>query len=59
MQVRNLFEITVDMKNKQDEIIMIINLYLSQIENQDAKRDFLLFMKSNIEIALPMFETEE
>lgn len=59
MQIRNLFEITVDMKNKQDEIIMIINLYLSQIETQDAKRDFLLFMKSNIEVALSMFETEE
>jgi hypothetical protein len=59
MQVRNLFEIKVDMTNKQDEIIQIINLYLTQIQNQDAKREFLLFMKTKIEQVLPMFETEE
>lgn len=59
MQVRNLFEIKVDMTNKQDEIIQIINLYLTQIQNQDAKREFLLFMKTKIEQVLPTFETEE
>lgn len=52
MQVKNMFEITVDMINKDDEIVRIVNLYLSQIESSEARKAFLERLNSQINKAL-------
>ncbi|CAB4127974.1 hypothetical protein UFOVP103_10 [uncultured Caudovirales phage] len=52
MQVRNLIEFTVDMKNKDDEIIKIVNLYLSQIQTSEARKSFLERLEDQIHKAL-------
>lgn len=57
MQIRNLIEFTVDMQNKQDEIVQIINVYVSQIQSIDARKQFLEFLSQQVNRALE--ETEE
>lgn len=52
MQIRNLIEFTVDMKSKNDEIIQIVNVYLSQIQSSEDKRTFLETLKEKINVAL-------
>lgn len=58
MRKRNLFEITVDMTNKHDEMIQIINLYLSQIDAKDSKAEFLAFLSKKINMALDQMKEE-
>lgn len=58
MRKRNLIEITVDMTNKHDEMIQIINLYLSQIDAKDSKAEFLAFLSKKIDMALDQMKEE-
>lgn len=55
MQIRNLIEFTVDMTNKQDEIVQIINVYLSQIQDKDAKRQLLEHIALKVDQALETY----
>lgn len=59
MQVRNLIEFTVDMTNKQDEIVQIINVYLSQIQDKDAQRQLLEHIDLKVNQALEKYIEEE
>jgi hypothetical protein len=52
MQIKNLIEITVDMQNKDDEIIRIVNLYLAHIETEQARKSFLERLNDQIHKAL-------
>lgn len=52
MQIKNLVQLTVDMINKDDEIIRIINLYVSQIEAREAKTAFLQRLRDQLNKAL-------
>lgn len=52
MHVRNLVEILVDMQDKEAEILKIVNLYCNNIPDVEKKRDFLKFLKLEIEKAL-------
>lgn len=52
MNVRNLLEITVDMKNKDLEIIQIVSLYVKHIDNLNDRRTFLLRLSEGIHDAI-------
>lgn len=56
MKIRNLIEFTVDMTNKNEEIVRIINVYLSAIPTIESKKDFLVRLSDKISHALEEME---
>lgn len=52
MEIKAQFQITIDMRNKREEINKIINLYLSQMESAKERKAFLETIQDEINKAL-------